>query len=161
MQWATASLELCSGRVHHGDQAQEEHVVLLLQGDLRGLRRRQAKARYRKALVRKGLVDPLDLLPFPGPQHRPVQHHVHRALGHQHIAAGKPMDRGHELPVRVKGQFPQPGPLVPDIQLIKAKVLPQADQGGLRGVPDLPFLIHRGVAAQQSRPGEGAPAQGP
>ena len=148
-------LGLRPGGVHHGDQTQEEHVVLLLQGDLRGLQPPAGKGQYPKALVGKGLIDPLDLLPFPGPQHRPVQHHVHRALGHQHIAAGKPMDRGHELPVRVKGQFAQPGPLVPDIQLIKAKVLSQADQSGLRGVPDLPFLIHCGVAAQQSRPEKG------
>ena len=141
--------------VHHGDEAQEEEVVLVLQGDLHGLHPAAGEGQHPEALLGEGLVDPLNLLPLSGAQEGAVQEHVHGALGHEHVPPGELVEGGHELPVGVKGELPQPGPVLPDVQLVEAEVLPQPDQGGLGGVADLPLLVHGGVAAQQGRPEEG------
>ena len=136
--------------VHHGDEAQEEEVVLVLQGDLHGLHPAAGEGQHPEALFGEGLVDPLDLLPLSGAQEGAVQEHVHGALGHKHVPSGELVEGGHELPVGVKGELPQPGPVLPDVQFVEAEVLPQPDQGGLGGVADLPLLVHGGVAGPSS-----------
>ncbi|MPM78212.1 hypothetical protein SDC9_125223 [bioreactor metagenome] len=62
------------------------------------------------------------------------------------------MDRGHQLPIGVKGDLRQPGISLAGLLLVKAELFPQTHQGRLRGIAHLAVFVDRGVAAKQGRP---------
>ena len=140
------------GRVHHGDEAQELEVVLILQADGGGGQHPLAEGQHPQALVGKLFVDLFDPRPFLRRHHAAVQQHIRRALGDQHQATRQLVDRGHHFPVGIEGDLCQTGPAVPDEILVKAVGLPQPHQCRFRGVADLRIPADDRIAAQQSRP---------
>ena len=140
-------LGLLPGRVHHGDEAQELEVVLILQADGGGGQHPLAEGQHPQALLGQLLVHPLDLRLLLRREASAAQHHVHGPLGQHGQAVRQLVDCAHQLPVGVKGQLRQTGILAPRLRLVEAVALAQAHQGGLCGVSHLSGFVHRGVAA--------------
>ena len=126
-------LGLLPGRVHHGDEAQELEVVLILQADGGGGQHPLAEGQHPQALLGQLLVHPLDLRLLLRREASAAQHHVHGPLGQHGQAVRQLVDCAHQLPVGVKGQLRQTGILAPRLRLVEAVALAQAHQGGLCG----------------------------
>ena len=139
------------GRIHHGDQSQERQAGFVFQTNRCTFHGPAAKRQYPQALVGKLFVGPLHIRPFLRRDDAPVQHHIHGALGDHHQPAGELMNCGHQLAVRIKGDFRQPGPALTGIAFIKAIRLTQTDQSGLRGIPHFALFTDNRITAQQCR----------
>ena len=150
---------LGTGRVNHGDQPQEDEVLLRIQG--RGFPGGQlpvGKGQHPLSLIGKRLVH-LSNLPADFVRHGnqtmageqvsgTLQQHIHGALGQQGGDTFNVVEGTHELPVGVKGQLSQPGVLVPVVLLNHPELLCQHHQGHLRGVADggALLLVMGGIA---------------
>ena len=145
-------LGFLTGRVHHGDEAEESQAVFIRQSDGRAVHAAAGEGQHPQALVGKLFVDLFDPRPFLRRHHAAVQQHIRRALGDQHQATRQLVDRGHHFPVGIEGDLCQTGPAVPDEILVKAVGLPQPHQCRFRGVADLRIPADDRIAAQQSRP---------
>ena len=145
-------LGFLTGRVHHGDEAEEGQAVFIRQSDGRAVHAAAGEGQHPQALVGKLFVDLFDPRPFLRRHHAAVQQHIRRALGDQHQAPRQLVDRGHHFPVGIEGDLCQTGPAVPDEILVKAVGLPQPHQCRFRGVADFRIPADDRVAAQQGRP---------
>ena len=94
-----SGLGLLPGRIHHGDQAQEAQVVLVLQADSRRIHPAAGKGQHTQPLLGELFVDPLDLGPLRRSHPGALHQHIHSALGHQRQATGKLVHGAHELAV--------------------------------------------------------------
>ena len=157
---------LRSGRVDHGDQADEGIVPLILQGDLPGSRHPpKGEGQHPQPLAGQSLVHRQDLRPpllcqlynpIGGEQaHRPVQQYVQGPLGEHHrLPLLQHVEGGHELPVGVKGQLAQTGVLGPVGPLLDAHAVADHNEGHLGGVAHggSLLLVGGGVAGQDGGP---------
>ena len=149
-------LGLRPGRVDHTHQAQQGQAVLqLLAGELLG-QLVQLPVSHRQHP--QGLTAHLVIF-LPGrfqiPLDAPGRHHVKGALDNGNQLPVYPVDGGHQLSVRVKGQLRQTGILLAQGVLLHAVLVGRHQNGCLGGIANMLLAPirpkgHRAITAQRA-----------
>ena len=135
---------LFSGRVDHADQADEDQVVFSLRRRIRRIHGAVGHADHTKRGLSHLLVDAEDFLPLRVRKRMngsvffhsgtAAQQLVRSALGIHGDGVPDLMEGGHELSVRIKGDFLHAGIFAFPFRLLHAVLVGKHHHGGFRGI---------------------------